>query len=101
MILITSQSLTVTNPQPNEAHFNKTNQTKPILGSTNHVRVYAAHDREHDCYNNFYTLQRLYTFSMSTDLVTRQWLKNLHFAKYTLPLVYGQEISTRLFNDFD
>jgi hypothetical protein len=37
---------------------------------------------------------------MSSDFVTRQRLENLHFAKYTLPLVYGQEITTRLFNDF-
>jgi hypothetical protein len=27
-------------------------------------------------------------------------LQNLHFPKYTLPLVYGQEITTRLFNGF-
>jgi hypothetical protein len=35
---------------------NKTNQAElhqPNPGSTNHVRVYAAHDREHDCYNSF------------------------------------------------
>jgi hypothetical protein len=29
------------------------NQTKPIPGSTNHMRVHAAHDREHDCHNSF------------------------------------------------
>jgi hypothetical protein len=33
---------------------------------------------------------------MSSDFVTRQRLENLHFAKYTLPLVCGQEITTRL-----
>jgi hypothetical protein len=27
--------------------------TEPIPGSTNHVRVHAAHDREHGCYNSF------------------------------------------------
>jgi hypothetical protein len=32
---------------------------------------------------------------MSSDFVTRRRLENLHFAKYTLPLVYGQEITTR------
>jgi hypothetical protein len=30
---IASQSLTVTDPQPKETHFDKTNQTKPISGS--------------------------------------------------------------------
>jgi hypothetical protein len=55
---IASRSLTVTDPQPNKIHFdkptkpNQTNQTKPRV-STIHVRVYAAHDREHDCYNSF------------------------------------------------
>jgi hypothetical protein len=37
---------------------------------------------------------------MSSDFVTRRRLENLHFPKYTLPLVYGQEITTRLFNGF-
>jgi hypothetical protein len=53
---ITSWSHTVTDPQPNEIHFDKpTNQTKPnpSLVPTNHVRVHAAHDREHGCYNSF------------------------------------------------
>jgi hypothetical protein len=45
-------------------------------------------------------LQRLYTLPMSSDFVTHQRLKNLHFAKSTLLLVYGQEITTRLFNGF-
>jgi hypothetical protein len=37
---------------------------------------------------------------MSSDFITRRRLENLHFDKYTLPLVYGQEITTRLFNGF-
>jgi hypothetical protein len=37
---------------------------------------------------------------MSIDFVTRRRLENHHFAKYTLPLVYDQEIITRLFNGF-
>jgi hypothetical protein len=52
---IASRSLTVTDPQPNKIHFDKPtklNQTKPRV-STIHVRVHAAHDREHDCYNSF------------------------------------------------
>jgi hypothetical protein len=52
---IASQSLIVTDPQPNKIHFDnptKPNQTKPSV-STNHVRVHAAHDREHGCYNSF------------------------------------------------
>jgi hypothetical protein len=35
---------------------NRTNQTwfyQPYLGSTNHVRVHATYDREHNCYNSF------------------------------------------------
>jgi hypothetical protein len=47
---IASRSLTVTDPQPNTIHFDK--PTKPRV-STNHVRVHAAHDREHGCYNSF------------------------------------------------
>jgi hypothetical protein len=31
---------------------------------------------------------------MSGDFITRRRLENLHFGKYTLPLVYGQEITT-------
>jgi hypothetical protein len=37
---------------------------------------------------------------MSSDFITHQRLENLHFAKYTLPLVYDQEITTRHFNSF-
>jgi hypothetical protein len=37
---------------------------------------------------------------MSSDFNTRRRLENLHFAKYTHLLVYGQEITTRLFNGF-
>jgi hypothetical protein len=37
---------------------------------------------------------------MSSDFITRRRLENLHFAKYTLPLVYGQGTTTRLFNGF-
>ncbi len=55
---IASRSLTVTDPQPNKIHFDKPtkqNQTKPTPSQvpTNHVRVHATHDREHDCYNSF------------------------------------------------
>jgi hypothetical protein len=56
---IASQSLTVTDPQPNTIHFDKPtkpNKIKPRV-STNHVRVHAAHNREHGCYNSF-TLYR-------------------------------------------
>jgi hypothetical protein len=34
-------------------HVTLSNQIKRIPGSTNHVRVHAAHDREHGCYNSF------------------------------------------------
>jgi hypothetical protein len=53
---ISSRSHTMTDPQPNEIQFDKpTNQTKPNLSQvpSNHVRVHASHDREHDCYNSF------------------------------------------------
>jgi hypothetical protein len=67
--LIASRSLTVTGSQP--CKFTLTNQTqdftKLILGSTNHVRVHAPHDCQHGCHDNFYTLQRLYTFPTSCD----------------------------------
>jgi hypothetical protein len=42
----------------------------------------------------------LYTFPISSDFVTHRRLENLHFAMYTLPMVYGQDITTRLFNGF-
>jgi hypothetical protein len=50
----------MTDPQPNKTHFDT---TQPRLNknssqiSTNHVRVHAAHDREHNYYNSF-TLSR-------------------------------------------
>jgi hypothetical protein len=37
---------------------------------------------------------------MSSDFVTRRRLENLHLAMYTLPMMYGQEITTRHFNGF-
>jgi hypothetical protein len=37
-----------TSTQPNPRH-----NEKPISGSTNHVRVHATHDHEHDWYNTF------------------------------------------------
>jgi hypothetical protein len=51
-ILIVPRSLTMIDPQPSKAHFNTT-QPIPIPGFTNHVRVHAAHDREHGCHNSF------------------------------------------------
>jgi hypothetical protein len=56
MISIASQSLTVTNPQPNKPSSIQPIQRLnhyPSQVSTNHVRVHAAHDREHSCYNSF------------------------------------------------
>jgi hypothetical protein len=37
---------------------------------------------------------------MSSDFVTYQRLENLHPAMHTLPMVYGQEITTKRFNGF-
>jgi hypothetical protein len=37
---------------------------------------------------------------MSSDFVTRWRLENPHPAMYTLPMVYGQEITIRHFNGF-
>jgi hypothetical protein len=50
---IASRSHTMIDPQPNKIHFDK--PTKPNLSQvpSNHVRVHAAHDRGHDCYNHF------------------------------------------------
>jgi hypothetical protein len=60
LTLIASRSLTVTDPQSNKIHFDKPTKPNPSQVSTNHVRVHAAHDREHGCYNSF-TLYRGYT----------------------------------------
>jgi hypothetical protein len=50
---IASRSHTVTDPQPNEFHFDQPTKPNPSQVPTNHVRVHAAHDHEHDCYNRF------------------------------------------------
>jgi hypothetical protein len=50
---IESRSLTVTDPQPNKIHFDKPTKPIPSQVPSNHVRVHAAHDREHICYNSF------------------------------------------------
>jgi hypothetical protein len=54
---IASQSLTVTDPQPNKIPLRYIPTQNMIIThpnvSTNHVRVHAAHDREHGCYNSF------------------------------------------------
>jgi hypothetical protein len=55
----------MTNPQPKETHFNKTQPRlyqNPSQVSTNRVRVHAAHNHEHGCYNSF-TLYRGCTHS--------------------------------------
>jgi hypothetical protein len=56
MTSIASRSLTVTDQQPSKPTLTqpntRLNQT-PILGSTNHVRAHATHDREHGSYNSF------------------------------------------------
>jgi hypothetical protein len=47
---IASRSLTMTDQQPNKPTLTQPNQRlnqKPIPGSTNHVSVHVAHDREH------------------------------------------------------
>jgi hypothetical protein len=65
MISIASQSLTVTDPQPNKPSSIQPNPRLnhyPSQVSTNHLRVHAAHDREHGCYNSF-TLYRVCTCS--------------------------------------
>jgi hypothetical protein len=56
MISIAPWSLTMTDPQPSKPILTQPNQRlnqEPIPGSTNHVRVHAAHDHEHDCYTHF------------------------------------------------
>jgi hypothetical protein len=39
---------------------------------TNHVWVHATLNREHGCQDSFYTLQRLYTFPVSSVFITHQ-----------------------------
>jgi hypothetical protein len=54
--LIASQSLTVTDQQPNKPTLTQPNprlNPKPIPGSTNHVRVHVTLDYESGCYNSF------------------------------------------------
>jgi hypothetical protein len=48
-----------------------------------------------------YTLQRLYNFThrLVISLLAKK-LKSLHFAERTLPLVHGQEITTKSFTTF-
>jgi hypothetical protein len=63
---------------------NQRNPTKPRV-STNHVRVHAAHDREHGCYNSF-TLYRGCTRYPWVVIILR--LPNTHCTdehSYTLP----------------
>jgi hypothetical protein len=46
----------MTDPQPTKTHFDTTQRKlnkNPSQVSTNHVRVHAAHDHEHGCYNSF------------------------------------------------
>jgi hypothetical protein len=78
----------VTDPQPNKTHFDT---TQPRLNknssqdSTNHVRVHAAHDREHGCYNSF-TLCRGCTRSPRVMIILEKL--NTHCTdehSYTLP----------------
>jgi hypothetical protein len=54
--IIATKFLTVTDPQRNKTHFDTTQprlNQNPSQVSTKHVRVHAAQDREHDCYNCF------------------------------------------------
>jgi hypothetical protein len=37
---------------------------------------------------------------MTSDFITHQRLENLHPAVYTVPMVYGQGITTRHFNGY-
>jgi hypothetical protein len=53
LTLIASRSHTVTDPQPNEIHLDQPTKPNPFQVPTNHVRVHAAHDCEHGCYNSF------------------------------------------------
>jgi hypothetical protein len=98
---IASQSLTVTDPQPNTIHFDKPtkpNEIKPRV-STNHVRVHAAHNREHGCYNSLHSAEAVHVTHES-------WLSSdsriLIVPMSTLTHFQGvcQEITTRLFIGF-
>jgi hypothetical protein len=64
----------VTDPQPNKTHIDTTqprlNQI-PSQVSTNHMRVHAAHDCEHGCYNSF-TLCRGCTRSPWVMIIPRK-----------------------------
>jgi hypothetical protein len=67
---IASQSLTVIDPQPNKIHFDQPTKPNQSQVPTNHVRVHAAHDHEHGCYNSF-TLCRGCTHSPRVMIILR------------------------------
>jgi hypothetical protein len=48
----------MTDPQPNEIHFDQPTKPSQSQVPTNHVRVHAAYDREHDYYNSFTLCRR-------------------------------------------
>jgi hypothetical protein len=54
---IASQSLTVTDSQPNKIHFDQPTKPNQSQVSTNDVRVHAAHDREYGCYNSLHSAE--------------------------------------------
>jgi hypothetical protein len=61
----------MTDPQPSKPTLTQPIQRfkqEPIPGSSNHVRVQAAHDRGHDCYNSF-TLCRGCTRSLLVVII--------------------------------
>jgi hypothetical protein len=78
----------MTNPQPNKTHFDTTQprlNKNPSQVSTNHVKVHATHDHEHDCYNSF-TLSRGCTRSPWVMIILGK--SNTHCTdehSYTLP----------------
>jgi hypothetical protein len=83
-----SWSLTVTDPQHNTTHFDTTqprHNQNPSQVSTNHVRVHATHNHEHDYYNSC-TLYRGCTRSPWVPIILGSWIPIVWMKyPYTLP----------------
>jgi hypothetical protein len=71
----------------------------PTQGSSNHVRVHAAHDREHSYQDNF-TFCKGYTHSPRVVTILDSRILIVHTSTLTHFRGVRQDITTRLFNGF-
>jgi hypothetical protein len=71
---------------------NPTDLTQP--NPTNHVKVHVAHDREHAYHDSLHSTEFAQLYPQVGGFIASKVTKSLHFAQRTLPLVWGQEITT-------